>query len=100
MGSCHMTSDPSTTLVMWALLTLLLGSCLAERTSYPQQTYSDFNEFSSYPQQTYPDFNHTRYKRQAEARECNPSTCRLPNCYCGGKAIPGGLSPKEIPQFV
>lgn len=31
---------------------------------------------------------------------CDPSYCRLPDCYCGGTDIPGGFSPEDIPQFV
>eukprot|EP00096_Caligus_rogercresseyi_P016765 TRINITY_DN966_c0_g1_i1.p1 TRINITY_DN966_c0_g1~~TRINITY_DN966_c0_g1_i1.p1 ORF type:complete len:373 (+),score=122.55 TRINITY_DN966_c0_g1_i1:178-1296(+) len=31
---------------------------------------------------------------------CDPSYCKLPDCYCGGQDIPGGLSKDEIPQFV
>ena len=35
-----------------------------------------------------------------QADRCDPSYCRLPDCYCGGTSIPGGLSKDEIPQFV
>ena len=34
------------------------------------------------------------------AERCDPNVCRLPDCYCGGKAIPGGFKPEQIPQFV
>lgn len=37
---------------------------------------------------------------QSPASSCNPNECRLPDCYCGGKTIPGGYSPEDIPQFV
>lgn len=37
---------------------------------------------------------------QSSADRCDPSRCRLPDCYCGGNNIPGGLSPQDIPQFV
>ena len=26
--------------------------------------------------------------------------CRLPNCYCGGRDVPGNLIPAEIPQII
>ena len=37
---------------------------------------------------------------QESADRCDPSYCRLPDCYCGGSAIPGGYKPEDIPQFV
>ena len=37
---------------------------------------------------------------QQTAEQCDPSYCRLPDCYCGGKQIPGGYKPEEIPQLV
>jgi len=71
---------------MWWLLLLLVGTATASQST---ATTSQVHH------------NQTRYKRQvAEARQCNPNACRLPNCYCGGKDIPGGYSPAKIPQFV
>ncbi|XP_069981943.1 uncharacterized protein Cda5 isoform X14 [Penaeus vannamei] len=35
-----------------------------------------------------------------KATKCDPKVCVLPDCYCGGKDIPGGLTPKETPQIV
>nr|QVG59414.1 chitin deacetylase 5 [Eriocheir sinensis] len=35
-----------------------------------------------------------------KATKCDPKVCRLPDCYCGGKDIPAGLSPAETPQLV
>ena len=35
-----------------------------------------------------------------EAERCDPSYCRLPNCFCGGSKIPGGLKTENTPQFV
>lgn len=37
---------------------------------------------------------------QQTAEQCSPDYCRLPDCYCGGKQIPGGYKPEEIPQLV
>ena len=37
---------------------------------------------------------------QQTADQCDPSYCRLPDCYCGGKQIPGGYKPEQIPQLV
>lgn len=34
------------------------------------------------------------------AGPCDPSVCVLPDCYCGGEAVPGGLRREDIPQFV
>jgi len=38
--------------------------------------------------------------RQGRAARCDPDVCRLPDCFCGGKTIPGGFKPEQIPQFV
>jgi len=35
-----------------------------------------------------------------QAGPCDPSVCVLPDCYCGGEAVPGGLRREDIPQFV
>eukprot|EP00094_Tigriopus_californicus_P010782 TCALIF_10399-PA protein Name:"Protein of unknown function" AED:0.48 eAED:0.48 QI:0/0/0/0.5/1/1/2/0/95 len=37
---------------------------------------------------------------QKSAERCDPSVCRLPDCYCGGSTIPGGYAEADIPQFV
>ncbi|EDX03162.1 GD22994 [Drosophila simulans] len=34
------------------------------------------------------------------AAKCRKDVCLLPDCYCGGKDIPGGLNASETPQFV
>ncbi|GAA5904460.1 hypothetical protein JCM8208_004199 [Rhodotorula glutinis] len=31
---------------------------------------------------------------------CDPSQCRLPDCLCASTSPPGGLDPKNVPQFV
>lgn len=31
---------------------------------------------------------------------CNPRQCLLPDCHCGGPAIPGNLSSSKMPQLV
>uniref|UniRef100_V5ESH3 Polysaccharide deacetylase n=2 Tax=Kalmanozyma brasiliensis (strain GHG001) TaxID=1365824 RepID=V5ESH3_KALBG len=31
---------------------------------------------------------------------CDPSTCQLPNCHCADTNPPGGLDPKDVPQFI
>ena len=38
--------------------------------------------------------------QQPRAARCDPNRCRLPDCFCGGKTIPGGYKPEQIPQFV
>ena len=37
---------------------------------------------------------------QERAKHCNPNICQLPDCYCGGQKIPGGLKHEQTPQFV
>lgn len=37
---------------------------------------------------------------QAIAPSCDPNTCKLPNCLCPSLSPPGGLNPKDVPQFV
>ncbi|CAG0915709.1 unnamed protein product [Notodromas monacha] len=35
------------------------------------------------------------------ATKCRPDVCLLPDCYCGGgKTVPGGYEPQDIPQVV
>ncbi|CAO3576118.1 unnamed protein product [Absidia cylindrospora] len=36
----------------------------------------------------------------ASSYSCNPNTCKLPNCLCASTSPPGGLQPKDTPQFV
>ncbi|GAK65039.1 carbohydrate esterase family 4 protein [Moesziomyces antarcticus] len=31
---------------------------------------------------------------------CNPATCQLPKCHCADTNPPGGLDPKDVPQFI
>ncbi|OUM66285.1 hypothetical protein PIROE2DRAFT_59468 [Piromyces sp. E2] len=31
---------------------------------------------------------------------CDPNTCQLPNCLCPSHLPPGGIDPKEAPQFI
>jgi len=35
-----------------------------------------------------------------EATYCSSRKCSLPDCFCSGSRVPGGLAPSEIPQFV
>ncbi|XP_069981946.1 uncharacterized protein Cda5 isoform X16 [Penaeus vannamei] len=35
-----------------------------------------------------------------KATKCDPKVCVLPDCYCGGKDIPGGFAPETVPQIV
>ncbi|RWS12168.1 hypothetical protein B4U79_03702 [Dinothrombium tinctorium] len=34
------------------------------------------------------------------AKKCDSNVCLLPDCKCGSSAVPGNLSPNEIPQIV
>jgi hypothetical protein len=35
-----------------------------------------------------------------KAPKCDKEKCKLPNCRCSGRDIPGGLLPEDTPQFV
>ena len=41
-----------------------------------------------------------RLSSSQEAQRCDPSYCRLPDCFCGGTKIPGDLKKDKAPQFV
>ena len=34
------------------------------------------------------------------AKPCNPAACQLPDCRCSSTDMPGGLSPKDVPQVL
>ncbi|KAB7507924.1 hypothetical protein Anas_02730 [Armadillidium nasatum] len=34
------------------------------------------------------------------AAPCDRTICKLPDCYCGGKDIPGNIPPQNVPQTV
>ncbi|CAB3381827.1 Hypothetical predicted protein [Cloeon dipterum] len=34
------------------------------------------------------------------AAKCRKDVCLLPDCYCGGKDVPGGFAAEQIPQIV
>ncbi|THU93609.1 hypothetical protein K435DRAFT_779794 [Dendrothele bispora CBS 962.96] len=36
----------------------------------------------------------------AAGYSCDPSQCQLPNCNCASTSPPGGLDPKNTPQFI
>ena len=35
-----------------------------------------------------------------QATKCDPSVCKLPDCFCSGVAVPGGIAPSETPQII
>lgn len=37
---------------------------------------------------------------EEEAADCDPEACQLPACRCSSTDIPGGLLPRDTPQFV
>ncbi|XP_037966996.2 chitin deacetylase 7-like [Plutella xylostella] len=37
---------------------------------------------------------------QEPASSCVPAACQLPNCRCASTEIPGGLEPRDTPQFI
>jgi hypothetical protein len=38
--------------------------------------------------------------KDAAGYSCDPSKCKLPNCNCASTSPPGGLDPKDVPQFI
>ncbi|XP_055346631.1 uncharacterized protein LOC129594093 isoform X2 [Paramacrobiotus metropolitanus] len=41
-----------------------------------------------------------KFAKPAEALACERQTCKLPDCWCGGTEIPGGLPVGETPQMI
>ncbi|KAH9461567.1 hypothetical protein Pst134EA_017866 [Puccinia striiformis f. sp. tritici] len=37
---------------------------------------------------------------QSAGYTCDPSSCKLPSCQCASTSPPGGLNPKDVPQFI
>ncbi len=35
-----------------------------------------------------------------EGEDCDEANCKLPDCFCSGSAIPGGLKVGDVPQMV
>ena len=35
-----------------------------------------------------------------DAKPCNEDLCKLPDCFCSGTKIPGGLAVEDVPQMV
>lgn len=35
-----------------------------------------------------------------DAKPCDDKICKLPDCFCSGTKIPGGLDAKQVPQMV
>jgi peptidoglycan/xylan/chitin deacetylase (PgdA/CDA1 family) len=38
--------------------------------------------------------------QDAAGYSCDPSKCKLPTCNCASTSPPGGLDPKDVPQFI
>eukprot|EP00794_Sanderia_malayensis_P004976 gene4976-5626_t len=43
---------------------------------------------------------HSRHVFRKDAEPCNPEICKLPDCFCSGTKIPGGLNVQNVPQMV
>jgi hypothetical protein len=57
------------------------------------------NIWNSIPQRPAPTYPQPAYNEPAG--KCRPDVCLLPDCYCGGgKTVPGGYEPQDIPQVV
>jgi hypothetical protein len=41
-----------------------------------------------------------RYSKSEQATKCDSKRCQLPECRCGGTAVPGGLMRNSTPQLV
>ncbi|OAV86694.1 hypothetical protein PTTG_10998, partial [Puccinia triticina 1-1 BBBD Race 1] len=37
---------------------------------------------------------------QSAGYTCDPNSCKLPSCQCASTSPPGGLNPKDVPQFI
>ncbi|XP_032307392.1 uncharacterized protein LOC6497677 isoform X7 [Drosophila ananassae] len=59
----------------------------------------EFVDIYRYPP-TRPDPIYPQPTPDKTAAKCRKDVCLLPDCYCGGKDIPGGLSVTETPQIV
>ncbi|XP_044741518.1 uncharacterized protein LOC123302590 isoform X2 [Chrysoperla carnea] len=60
---------------------------------------SEFIDIYKYPP-TRPSPVYPTPQVDKSAAKCRKDVCLLPDCYCGGKDIPGDLSAQEIPQIV
>ncbi|KMS93890.1 hypothetical protein BVRB_026890, partial [Beta vulgaris subsp. vulgaris] len=38
--------------------------------------------------------------KAAESGACRADNCKLPDCFCAGTSIPGGLTREQTPQFI
>ncbi|XP_050424602.1 uncharacterized protein LOC126835818 [Adelges cooleyi] len=60
---------------------------------------SEFVDVYKYPPKR-PDPIYPTPQPDKTAAKCRKDVCQLPDCSCGGKEIPGDLSPEETPQMV
>ncbi|XP_039227195.1 uncharacterized protein LOC6526244 isoform X7 [Drosophila yakuba] len=59
----------------------------------------EFVDIYRYPP-TRPDPIYPQPTPDKTAAKCRKDVCLLPDCYCGGRDIPGGLNASDTPQFV
>ncbi|XP_064546555.1 mucin-2 isoform X10 [Drosophila montana] len=59
----------------------------------------EFVDIYRYPP-TRPDPVYPQPTPDKTAAKCRKDVCLLPDCYCGGRDIPGGLNVSDIPQIV
>ncbi|XP_033249076.1 mucin-12 isoform X7 [Drosophila miranda] len=59
----------------------------------------EFVDIYRYPP-TRPDPIYPQPTPDKTAAKCRKDVCLLPDCYCGGRDIPGGLNVTEVPQIV
>ncbi|KAJ3639696.1 hypothetical protein Zmor_003040 [Zophobas morio] len=60
---------------------------------------SEFIDIYRYPPLR-PDPIYPQPQPDKTAAKCRKDVCLLPDCYCGGKEIPGNLPIEEVPQLV
>ncbi|XP_050549101.1 uncharacterized protein LOC126910517 isoform X4 [Daktulosphaira vitifoliae] len=60
---------------------------------------SEFIDVYKYPPKR-PDPIYPTPQPDKTAAKCRKDVCQLPDCSCGGKEIPGDLTPEETPQMV
>ncbi|KAL1493380.1 hypothetical protein ABEB36_011444 [Hypothenemus hampei] len=60
---------------------------------------SEFIDIYKFPPQR-PDPLYPQPQPDKTAAKCRKDVCLLPDCYCGGKEIPGDLPVEQVPQIV
>ncbi|ELT99863.1 hypothetical protein CAPTEDRAFT_161915 [Capitella teleta] len=79
------------------LAVTLLPMCLGLNTFVPSPLNQNFNKIPMSDLEPALKSNQPLVKH---ADVCDPKKCGLPDCFCSGWAIPGGLKQSQVPQMV